>query len=244
MNTLFRIKYYFNSFWKGYLIEGRQHLKALFAHSQRPAVKFVIFTGGRTGSTLLRTLLNSHPDITCEGELLKGRMLNPLRFIKSRSETCPSDVYGFKLLSYQLRDVQNTITDKQAFLKQLEEQGFKFIYLERRDKKRQAMSVAHAMLTDYWHDTGDDSHKKPRVVISEEQLSVLEAEIQKLTAFEKEVLTGIGHLHLTYESDLAEEQQRENTMRKIFKLLEVPYHATHSPNRKVLTRQGQLLREV
>lgn len=33
-----------------------------------PKTKFVIFGQGRTGSTLLTSLLSSHPEITCEGE--------------------------------------------------------------------------------------------------------------------------------------------------------------------------------
>lgn len=204
-----------------------------------PVVRFVIFTGGRTGSTLLSTLLDSHPDIHCEGEILKGRVMHPLSYIKNKSELSPSSVYGFKLLSYQLRDVQNSITDKKAFLQHLAEEGFEIIYLEREDKKRQAISLAYAMYTDYWHDTGNSRRKKPVVLIPEEMLTRLEAEIQKLAEFEKEVLSGIKHLHITYESDLDEEHQREQTLKKIFKMLGVPYHLAHSPNRRVLTHHGQ-----
>ncbi len=43
--------------------------------------KFIIFGQGRSGSTLLKQLLDSHPEITCEGELLNVEdkyVTNPL----------------------------------------------------------------------------------------------------------------------------------------------------------------------
>ncbi|GAB4250755.1 MAG: hypothetical protein Kow0027_14320 [Saprospiraceae bacterium] len=241
MNTLFRVKYYFNSYWRGYATEAWHYLRSPFVPKKKPSCRFLIFTGGRTGSTLLRTLLNSHPDIHCEGEILKGRMLDPLRFVNSKSNQSRGRVYGFKLLSYQLRDVQHAIKDKKAFLKSLADEGFKIIYLERRDKKRQALSVAYAMHTDYWHDTGSGNSNKPKAAISEAQLTQLEDEIRKLTDFEKEILEGLDYRHLIYEEDLLKEDLREATLKALFKQFGVPYRATYSPNKKVLTEQPRSL---
>ncbi len=235
MNTLFRIKYYFNSYWKGYATEAWQHLSAPFVRKNPPETKFVIFTGGRTGSSLLRSLLNSHPEIHCEGEILKGRMWAPLQFIKKRSLQSRARVYGFKLLSYQLRDVQSSIKNKREFLKALADDGYKIIYLERKDKHRQSLSVAHAMHTDYWHDTGGNNQKKPEAVLPSDLIAALKKEIERLTAFEKDLLEGLDYLPIQYERDLSDEGRREQAMASIFKLLQVPYEKTHSPYQKVLS---------
>ncbi|RMD99181.1 MAG: hypothetical protein D6816_15270 [Bacteroidetes bacterium] len=130
---------------------------------------------------------------------------------------------------------------KKAFLKSLADEGYKIIYLERRDKKRQALSVAYAMHTDYWHDTGSGNSNKPQVAISEAQLTQLENEIRKLTDFEKEILEGLDYRHLIYEEDLLKEDLREATLKALFKLFGVPYRATYSPNKKVLTGQPRSL---
>ena len=43
------------------------------------ATRFIIVTIGRTGSTRIRRLLDSHPDITCHGELLGEGLVNLAR---------------------------------------------------------------------------------------------------------------------------------------------------------------------
>ena len=42
----------------------------------RPATPFVILCAARTGSTMLRHMLNSHPDVCCHGEVMTGRGLD------------------------------------------------------------------------------------------------------------------------------------------------------------------------
>src|SRR5262245_66621142 len=44
----------------------------------RPATRFIILCAARTGSTMLRHMLNSHPDVRCHGEVMTGRGLDSL----------------------------------------------------------------------------------------------------------------------------------------------------------------------
>src|SRR5262245_61558777 len=44
----------------------------------RPATRFIILCAARTGSTMLRHMLNSHPVVRCHGEVMTGRSLDAL----------------------------------------------------------------------------------------------------------------------------------------------------------------------
>jgi LPS sulfotransferase NodH len=43
--------------------------------ADKPATRFIILCAARTGSTMLRHMLNSHPDVRCHGEVMTGRGL-------------------------------------------------------------------------------------------------------------------------------------------------------------------------
>ncbi|HBE17486.1 MAG TPA: hypothetical protein DEG17_03890 [Cyanobacteria bacterium UBA11149] len=60
------------------------YLRVLFKHKNIPSNKFVIFGQGRTGSTLLYSLLNSHPQIHCDEEILEDRVFFPVQYVKGR----------------------------------------------------------------------------------------------------------------------------------------------------------------
>jgi hypothetical protein len=63
--------------------------------TDRP-VRFVIVNAARTGSTMLRMLLNSHPDIHCEGEILGARPpADAIRILRQKVYSAP--VAGFKI---------------------------------------------------------------------------------------------------------------------------------------------------
>ncbi|MFZ4664581.1 MAG: sulfotransferase, partial [Caldilineaceae bacterium] len=102
---------------------------------------FVIFGMGRTGSSLLASLLNSHPQICCEGELFHTRrrpFLNhfwrryPLPYLAYRQRYTKwvqrKDAYGFKLHT-KLNGEQIIHTDH--FLTTVAQQGWKVIHLQR-----------------------------------------------------------------------------------------------------------------
>jgi len=93
------------------------------------STKFIIICPGRSGSTVLRETLNCHPDICSHGELLgrnrilgyspKGRIGAPLganafalrqrnlpEFLEQYAFAADTRVVGFKLLYYQVGEVQ------------------------------------------------------------------------------------------------------------------------------------------
>jgi LPS sulfotransferase NodH len=105
---------------------------------------FVILFQGRSGSTLLGELLNSSPAIQIEGEILAGRRLEGWRrqnarlgqFVQ-RSQSSRIQAVGFKA---KLTD----IADTNAFRSFLQREGFRIVFLTRRDVVKQALSWIYA----------------------------------------------------------------------------------------------------
>ena len=83
------------------------------ASRTRPSTRFVIFAQGRTGSSLLRSLLNAHPEVRTEGEILGRPVIDPVRFVERHATVSSPPVFGFKVKIYQLSDIQGV--DPRAF---------------------------------------------------------------------------------------------------------------------------------
>lgn len=114
--------------------------------------RFCILTTFRTGSEVLVELLNSHPQIRCEGEIMNGRPMFPYLFARGKARAANYrglDAYGFKLLSIQLMDFFNP--PDRDFARRLASDGFFFVHLRRRNVLRQAISYFRAAATGDWH---------------------------------------------------------------------------------------------
>lgn len=78
-------------------------LLSVFSSRSGPRTKFVIFGRGRSGTSLLVSLLNGCPETICDSEILKSRQLCPQWYVRARTAQCQQLIYGFKLLSCHLR---------------------------------------------------------------------------------------------------------------------------------------------
>ena len=132
---------------------------------------FVIFTRGRTGSTTIRTELDSHFKIVCHGELFHPQTAEQLK-AKFALDPAPYDVFKKRvgdsdteyyerylrevikssrrqkpdaIVGFKLLYGQATAHKRKRFLRILSRQGFVFLHLIRRNTVRQAVSsmVAH-----------------------------------------------------------------------------------------------------
>ncbi|MEZ4555698.1 MAG: hypothetical protein R2854_04465 [Caldilineaceae bacterium] len=81
--------------------EASAYARAAVARGTPLRAKFVIMTR-RAGKGLLVDLLNSHPQIQGQTELLHDRMLFPRRYLRANERLARLPVFGFKLLSYQM----------------------------------------------------------------------------------------------------------------------------------------------
>lgn len=187
--------------------------------SRRHDVFFVIFGRGRSGSTLLVDLLNRVPDVYCDGELLHDRVLAPCLYVRCRESLAPGKAYGFKLLSYQLRDVQR-ISDGAAFIRELHNSGYRIIYLKRRNPLRQALSGLYARHRGQWN------QRTPLAAAGETRMTVDVGELyrwlldgEQLTRYEESVLSGLDLLDLAYERDLQSPENHQRTIDRVTQYL-------------------------
>ncbi len=214
--------------WRDKLKKAREHipLPSVFLYYRylnsllkgrlvHPETKFVILGQGRTGSTLLTSLLNSHPAITCDGEILARRVLNPLLYVTCRSRIqSASDVYGFKVKIYQLTRTQK-LDDVIGFFKRLREDQWQIIYLKRENLLRHAISNMIAENTRLYHRFSDDQafcKKNKKINVDYQQLLIRMEKREKFQEAELEVLEHIHYMPLIYERNLIDADAQQETV--------------------------------
>ncbi len=178
--------------------------------------RFVIFAQGRTGTWLLRQLLNMHPQIVCDKEILMPRRLSPYLFLEGRSRQERS-VYGFHAQISQL--LQTHHISPAAFLRQLDEDGWRIIYLRRQNILRQSISSMIAERRRLWHTANPADLPDQRFQIDLDELMAWLERRQHYHSLESQSLQGLPHLSLVYEKNLLPNSQHQTTMNQVFAFL-------------------------
>jgi LPS sulfotransferase NodH len=213
--------------YSGYAREIVYYLGWPFQPKRPPFKKILLFTTGRTGSNLLVSLLNSHPSIHCNSELLVRRVAFPKLYLKCRESYFKKDVYGFKLNTYNF-GVQNT-SDPLSFVADLYEHGYIVINIHRRNILRQAISRLYANHRKRFHDTKAHApHDLPTMTVAPDRLLEEIRFFEDHRELEEKVLSQIPYIRLTYEDDLADEEQHQSTVDKITDYLALPRAPVHT----------------
>lgn len=203
--------------------ELRTHVRVRLSASKHAlaATRFVIFAQARTGSTLLVSLLNAHYGFYCDGEILARRRLLPGSFIAARCKLCREDAYGFKVKLAQLRG-QN-IRGARQFMRDLHEDGWRTIYLQRRNILRQTISGLVARHRNAWsHRSVDDPLALGKIHIDCGDLIRGMRRHHDLTTREQEVLEGLSPMTLVYEDHLLRSEVQQHTADRVFDYLSMP----------------------
>ncbi len=93
------------------------YIRALFHNSIPAGSKFIIFANYRTGSSLLRNLLNCHPEVTCDEEIFLKflrylnfkKVLFPHLYMKGMHIGCKTSTYGCDVKIDQVNKVVGKI---------------------------------------------------------------------------------------------------------------------------------------
>jgi LPS sulfotransferase NodH len=197
-----------------------------------PECQFVILTAGRTGSELLVELLDSHPQIMCDSEILGAHRALPNQLIGRRAALAKlrgAGAYGFKMVREHAA-VQGV--DPTQYVRDLHARGVRIILLERRDLLQQAISHVRALRKRYHFRRGDQlaftrARLDPMAVLA--TIYVLEDRV----AWARATLADLPHLSLVYEDHLADEAQQQRTADLVARYLEVGPAPVHSDLVKV-----------
>lgn len=198
----------------GHVVTGAATYARLVLPGLRPGRRFVIFAQGRSGSTLLTELLNSHPQVYCADEILTWKRAAPVRYARACSIGHRADVYGFKVKLYQLTVAQQ-IERPATFLRQMRDDGWQVLHLQRRNVLRQALSAIVAERRDVYHLAVGATGPKPVHIDPEELLRRADQRAQ-FSADEHVALEGVDHLSLVYEDDLLTPELQQQTAERAF----------------------------
>jgi LPS sulfotransferase NodH len=216
---------------------ARAYAPALLAPWRTPDRRFVILTVGRTGSELLRQLLDSHPGIVCDGELLDVRPRFPRRYVDGaavRARRGATEAYGWKALGAHLAGVRST--DPHRFLAALHEDGYRLLMLERRDYLQQSISWYRVQFEAFHFRQGDQVQFTPSE-IDPQVLLRASAENEAAADRLRELVGDLPHLPLVYEDDLRDPAVRAMTMVRLCDYLGVSRQDMTSDLVKVTPRR-------
>lgn len=185
--------------------------------------RFLILSQGRSGSTLLCSLFDSHPDVTCQFEILEKQRPNFVDWINKRSQR--KEVFGFKVKPGQLLNVQDAPVA--PFLRGRASEGWRIIHLKRNNRFRQALSnavlnarklVGKGSRSCTEHDFIPPIHVDPELLVRRMRFRT-ELERSEETAITEAGLDG-KVFSLSYE-DLNDNVQRQVTMNRAFQFIGV-----------------------
>lgn len=211
-------------------VVAKRAIRTTFSMAPKPAVRpddpaqrFVIFSRGRSGTTLLVNLVGHNPDVYCDGEILRHWKYFPEAYVLKRMRDAqskwPFKAYGFKLLSYQLDEVLH-LRRERAMAEWLQRNGFRMIYVLRRNLLRLAFSNIWARHYGF-HSAKNRAERHPDkartpIVVEQEDLMWWLHGLTRKYRDERAFLDGSPHLEIVYEDDLAEPEQWEPTMNRFF----------------------------
>ena len=187
-------------------------LLARFGRSRTPGARFCIYAQGRTGSSLLRSLLNAHPDVSCDGEILADPVADPVGRIRSAADRADAKAYGYKVKIYQLIDAQQV--EPQVFLSALDREGYGVIHVQRRNALRHAISNAYAEGAGQFHFVGGEV--RPAVTIDVDRVLEAARRRREHAAAEETSLEGLDVHRIVYEDHLLPPERHQTTADAVF----------------------------
>ena len=219
----------------GHLITGAAtYGRLLVPGLPRPSRRFVIFAQGRSGSTLLADLLNSHPQLYCADEILTWKRRNPSRYANACSVGHRADTYGFKVKIYQLTEAQQ-LDQPGLLLQQLHEQGWLLLHLHRRNVLRQALSSMVAAQRHVYHQPLG-SGLLPPVPVDPGELLRQTADRERYCQQEALALEGLPFEPFVYEDDLLRPESHQAAASRAFAYLGITDVPVRTQLRKIADR--------
>jgi LPS sulfotransferase NodH len=226
--------------------EAREYT-AFMLLKRRREVAVLIFAQGRTGSTLLESMLTGSGHFVGKGEVLgKGwsRVRFPLAYIRGLAKRhAPRNFVAHLKIYHLTEDRENagaSRVDPGLFLRELVANGWRIIYLRRADPVRQFISTEVANARGHYHKF-DDRPETTLVTIDRERLIETVQWRDKIHEEERRALEGIEHLEIVYERDLLDPERHQATLDRTLDYLGLERSPAKTRLRKLNARP---LREV
>jgi LPS sulfotransferase NodH len=182
--------------------------------------RFLVLSQSRSGTTLLKELLNAHPMIECAGELLVDWVPWPELYVEAQSRARRDKVFGFKVFIHHL-DRDQGMEDPARFLRRMHEKGYRLVYLKRENLVRHAMSQMLRKATGVTH-ARDGKVQIPRHQV-DARAFMRHLQVRDYYWRQAErALEGLPHHRVLYESALETSANHQSTMQQLFTFLGLP----------------------
>jgi hypothetical protein len=207
-------------------------------HPEASKLRFVLFAQGRTGSTLLGSLVESHPSASFGHEVLRGRVHSPRLYVESLRAAALPNAWGFHVKLYQLMDWQG-VDDPAGWLRRMHDDGWLIVNLRRENLLRHALSnfTLNAVKA---QDAGargrfleGDGRERPRIRVDPEELLLAIRHRELAGQLDDLVLGDLARLTIFYERDLCEPARRQGVLDELFGGLGLPAHPVSTAMRKI-----------
>jgi hypothetical protein len=191
----------------------------LVVRRARPArTLFIILTAGKTGSTLLVDLLNSHPAIRCDQEVLSHPVLMPQRLLAARTALAGREAYGFKLRLPHLET--QGFPHPAAALQGWHADGWKIVHLVRGSLLRRTVSSIVASRRPSPHHTRRDGPVKLKPLrLDVDELLARMGRQHAISRAEQAALANLPRLTVSYEEDLVDAARHQPALERVFAFL-------------------------
>lgn len=209
-----------------------------FKQKKPNQVRVVIFAQGRTGSTLLESLICASGHFQKKGELLdtvRGEILFPMHFIRGLSKRKPDENFIFHIKVYQLTRDRKRPVDPSIFLNTLYNDGWKIIYLKRRNKVKHALSNIVAETRGAYHKF-EHKNEMLSIDINIDRFVNLVNDRCKFENLEENILKDLDYLEIVYEDDLEKNETQQQTVNRILDYLGLERRKVSTEYKKVNTR--------
>lgn len=117
-------------------------------------------------------------------------------------------------LSYHRPNVRHVFEEQhgQDMIAFLIENGFKFVYLSRKNKIRQAMSLVQSLNSNKWHVSEYEDYQEPKIHLPQPQLDKMIVYLTHTAQLAEEMFEyyGIAPLRIFYEDNLIKRYKREH----------------------------------
>ncbi len=180
----------------------------------------LIFAQGRSGSTLLVELLNSLPEVRCEGEILQQRVAFPAAWAEARRSRHRGRIYGFKVKPLQLVHHQR-VPDMGRWLARMQRRGWRLVHLERRNLLRQVLSNVAAERYGYERRVGASAPVREPLHVDPAMLTYWMGVRARSREQEHAALAGRPHETVCYEDDLGDPVSQKATLDRLAAALDI-----------------------
>lgn len=233
-----RIGVKMNSIMGPRIDEGINYICDAVRQAKRDQVRMVIFGQGRSGSTLLESLIASTGHFVKYGELLdvaKGEIRYPCRYIRGLSRRRGYENIVFHVKVYQLTRDRKRPTDPKKLLGELYNDGWKIIYLRRRNKVKHALSNFVVRGRGAYHKL-DDKEEDIHISIDCNELVHNVTERLKFEDIERDALARVQYHEVVYEDDLEKQDCHQVTVNRILDYVGLENREVATKHRKINTK--------